>query len=806
MSVIVSLAASHSIGFVLLAACVCTLMAVLVISFCEQARGMSGRRRIGWLCALAVIAGFGVWTTHFVAIIGYRPDVVWSFDLRLTIVSALLSILLTGGPLALAATMRRRPAMMACGAVAGLGIGAMHYSGMASLQGCAVSHGAGTVALSLLFGAVFASLAFAARPAGWRFPLAVAMLVLAVCFLHFTAVAGVDLRLMPDIHASTEALPVDVMAVAVAAVAVLLILVALLTAVHQNRLEAHDARQARALAEQADLLSNALHNMSNGLVMLGADERVVLHNERAAALLHLAPGEIAAGMPLGDFLGHVAARNGWSAEKTARALANHRRWMAEKETVRVEQTFCDDSVVSVSCRPLNGGAILTFDDVTREHHTQSRMAHMAHHDELTGLPNRRAFRGRLEDAVAAGRDIALLVIDLDRFKEINDTLGHAAGDKVLVRTADRLRAACGPGDFLARLGGDELAVIHERDGADWASSAEALAERLILAVDPPGEAEEAGSRIGCSIGMARSADMAGVSAEMNGAALIMRQADLALYRAKELGRGRSQSFEQSMMEAAARRRRMETDIARALAEGEFTLAFQPLFDVGTMRVCGFEALIRWEHPTRGLISPGEFIPFAEENGAIIEIGRWVLEEACLQAAQWSETLHVAVNVSAVQFRSPLFLDHVAAALARSGLAPHRLEIELTETAMVTDAPQVAHTLHALRKLGAKIAMDDFGTGYSSLAHLRDLPLDRIKIDRSFVVRAETDANSMAVLRAITQLGRDMGIPTLGEGVETPDQMALLQLLGCDAVQGFLIGRPEREVSDGVPVTAVPLAA
>ncbi|WAJ27289.1 EAL domain-containing protein [Antarcticirhabdus aurantiaca] len=802
MSFIVALAASHSVGFVLLAACVCTLMAILVVTFGEHARGMRGRRRIGWLAAIAVIAGFGVWTTHFVAIIGYRPDIVWSFDLRLTLASALLSILLAGGPLALAAIMRRRAASMACGATAGLGIGAMHFTGMAALEGCVASHSAPTIALSLSFGMVFAALAFAMRPVGLRLPVAAGMLVLAVCFLHFTAVAGVDLQFLRSARDGGDSLPSHVMAVAVAAVAMMIIVVALLTAVHQSRLDASDARQARALAEQADLLSNALHNMSNGLVMLGADERVVLHNQRAVELLNLAPGEIAPGLHLTVFLGNVAARHGWSADKTMRAIANHRRWMAQTGSIRVEETFESGSVVSVSCRPLNGGAILTFDDVTREHQTQSRMAHMAHHDELTGLPNRRAFRGRLEAAVAAGRDIALLVIDLDRFKEINDTLGHAAGDKVLVRTADRLRAACGPGDFLARLGGDELAVIHEREGNSRANAAAELAARLIHAVAPSDGTDEAGLHVGCSVGMAETADMAGVSTEMNGAELIMRQADLALYRAKESGRGRVQRFEQSMMEAAARRRRLETDMARALAENELSLAFQPLFDIEAMRVASFEALVRWKHPERGWISPAEFIPEAERTGQILAIGEFVLREACRRAADWPTEIGVAINVSPVQIRTPGFPLLVASALSANRLMPSRLEIELTETAMVEDGTMIATSLSALRALGVGVSMDDFGTGYSSLAHLRNFELDRIKIDRSFVDAAPSDPGCLAVLRAVTQLGRELGVKTLGEGVETPEQLAILRDLGCDGAQGFLLGRPlpAEEVADFIALS------
>ncbi len=290
--------------------------------------------------------------------------------------------------------------------------------------------------------------------------------------------------------------------------------------------------------------------------------------------------------------------------------------------------------------------------------------------------------------------------------------------------------------------------------------------------------------------------------EASGAELLMQQTDIALYEAKRQGRGLAVHYRAGMMEAVNERNRLECDMRGALSRGEFHLVYQPLVCLKTDRVIGYEALIRWDHPVLGSVSPGRFIPLAEETGQIMAIGEWILREACREAASWAGDFQISVNVSPVQLRSPLLMAHITNALAASGLAPTRLEVELTETAMVEDGPTIAHMLSSLRAMGLRVAMDDFGTGFSSLAHLRDFPLDRIKIDRSFVSRAETDPNSLAVLTAIVQLGRALQIPTLAEGIETPTQLTLLREVGCDAVQGYLLGRPARAIGGSLARSVV----
>ena len=420
-----------------------------------------------------------------------------------------------------------------------------------------------------------------------------------------------------------------------------------------------------------------------------------------------------------------------------------------------------------------------IDDRNRADSTE-KLRLMAFQDPLTGLANRRALQDRMNTLLKGTRPFSMLLLDLDHFKNVNDTYGHAVGDQLLVQVTRRLSGLLAEDSFAARIGGDELAVLVTGSKDNGWNVAQAAVQVLIQ----PYLIDGLSVVVGCSIGLSAFPDA-------NSHEEIMRQADIALYEAKRLGRGRAFPYEPGMLEAVEARYALESDLKAAILHHQFYLAYQPLVDLATKQPIGFEALIRWEHPTRGLVSPADFIPLAEECGCIVEIGQWVLLDACREAMTWDDHLHVAVNVSAVQFKTAAFLSHVTQALAASGLPAHRLEIELTETAMVTDGPRVAMALSALRMLGVKISMDDFGTGYSSLAHLRDLPLDRIKIDRSFVSAAASDPNSMAVLQAITQLGRTMNIPTLAEGVETDEQVEMLQNLGCDAVQGFLFGRPAR---------------
>ena len=576
------------------------------------------------------------------------------------------------------------------------------------------------------------------------------------------------------------AAPPTTLVILATATALVLLFGAGLSAAAFYRLTRAKLKEAHSHARQSRLLTTALCHMSNGLVIIGDDGRITLFNDRVREVFDLLPGEIASGMPWQEFIRNIGGHVGWDEARVGRVIANHVKWLSQSTVTHVEHNYDDGSVLSISCRPLpDGGAVLTYDDVTEERNARKRMTHMAFHDALTGLPNRRAFRVEIDRVFKEAMPAALLMVDLDGFKAVNDTLGHAAGDELLVEVAERLRTVCGPSEFVARLGGDEIAVLHVR--ADDRMGLE-LAERIRAAMAEPFLVGQQSITIGCSIGLAAT-DNAGEPD------VFMQQADLALYRAKKDGRNQVQRYEPGMMEEAIARRRLELDLAKALRNKEFSLVYQPLYDLSDGEVFGFEALIRWRHPERGAISPADFVPLAEETGAIVAIGEWVLKEACRQAASWPKNIHVSINVSAVQLRTESILAQVTQALASSGLTPDRLELEVTETAMVEDGPAIAATLSALRTLGVRIAMDDFGTGYSSLTHLCTFELDRIKIDRTFVDTARDKAASRAILKAVTQMGRDLGIPTLGEGVETDEQLTMLKSLGCNGAQGYRLGRP-----------------
>ncbi len=414
---------------------------------------------------------------------------------------------------------------------------------------------------------------------------------------------------------------------------------------------------------------------------------------------------------------------------------------------------------------------------------EARISHMAHHDALTDLPNRSRFGQDLRRALADRRPAeaaAVLCLDLDRFKTVNDTLGHPVGDALLKQVAERLRACAGDGATVARLGGDEFAVIQA--GVRQPVGATSLAERIAAALAVPFEVDGFQVVAGTSIGIAL-APGDGATDEA-----LLKCADLALYRAKEEGRGTHRFFEHAMDARMQERRRLELDLRRALPNREFELHYQPLVNIRTDAVCGFEALLRWNHPVRGSVPPADFIPLAEETGEIEAIGDWVLRTACREAATWPAGVKVAVNLSPLQFRTPL-VAAVTDALAASGLDPERLELEITETLMLQDSDTILSMLHQIRALGVRIAMDDFGTGYSSLSYLRKFPFDKVKIDQSFVRDIGRMDGSEAIVRAVTDLSAGLGMSTTAEGVETAEQLAYLRLEGCVEAQGYLISRP-----------------
>jgi diguanylate cyclase (GGDEF)-like protein len=430
------------------------------------------------------------------------------------------------------------------------------------------------------------------------------------------------------------------------------------------------------------------------------------------------------------------------------------------------------------------GWVATHEDITEQRQAEIKIEYMAHHDALTGLANRVLLNQRLEDALDRVFEPEMLAVhhlDLDQFKAVNDTFGHAAGDKLLKIVAERLRGLVRDTDTIARTGGDEFVIVQLPIAE--AAEATSLAQGIIAAISEPFDLDGHQAVIGTSVGIA-TAPGEGLTPDK-----LLRNADLALYRAKDHGRGTFRFFEPAMDLQMQTRRVMEQDLRRALPAGEFELYYQPVVDLASNEVSGFEALIRWNHPKHGLVAPAAFIPLAEEIGFIIPMGEWVIRQACATAARWPGELRVAVNISAAQFRNPGLMQVIVGALSASGLPPTRLEIEITETVLLQNRETTLAVLYQLRALGIRIAMDDFGTGYSSLTYLQSFPFDKIKIDRSFVRDIDRNTGSLNIVRAVAALANGLGMTATAEGVETHGQLAQIVAAGCAEMQGYLFSQP-----------------
>lgn len=539
------------------------------------------------------------------------------------------------------------------------------------------------------------------------------------------------------------------------------------------------------LEEQTVRFKVALDNMSQGVCLFDAKRKLVLSNRRYAELYGLSPHQIRPGMTLKQIL-KLRARIGSDPKLSYEEYIN---WVPSRESVYAPTGMVvelkNGRTVAVRHQPMEGGDyVATHEDITERRAAEAKIAYMAHYDALTSLPNRVLFKERLQQIVAGvgrGRTCAVLYLDLDYFKTINDTLGHSFGDGLLGVVAQRLRRSVRPTDTVARLGGDEFAVVQNDVGDPL--NARTLAERLVNEISAPYNLHGHSVVVGTSIGIAY-APRDGVDPDQ-----LMKNADLAMYSAKFAGRGRSCFFKPEMAEVMEQRRTFELELRMAVAVKEFEIFYQPLVNLDTDRIRGFEALLRWSSPKRGLISACEFIPLTEEIGLAIDIGEWVIKQACAEAASWPDQLVISINVSAQQLKSGTLTSAVMDALHESGLSPNRLELEITETAVIQDPEAARAMLQQLKGFGVSIVLDDFGTGYSSLSYVRDFPFDRIKIDQSFVRDLCQRPDSIAIVRAVTGLCSSLGITITAEGVETNEQLAILLAEHCNEVQGCLFSEP-----------------
>ena len=576
-------------------------------------------------------------------------------------------------------------------------------------------------------------------------------------------------------------------------------------------------------------LDIAVNNMMRGLAMFDGDGRLTVCNRHYSSLYNLPPQSCGAGTPVADIVAAILAQD---AERIAAASEaepgedaadghatgnedrNHatvasasgilkplratldkssdRPWferyrdlIASGEKAVLTHTRPDGRIIDTSYQPVTDcGWVEVHEDVTDKTHAEAREAQLARQCAVTGLANRLRFREALAAAFERqqqGVDFAVLCIDLDHFKIVNDTLGHPVGDALLKAVADRLRHNTRPSDLVARLGGDEFAVIQTR--ASNSAQAAVLADRLVACVSQPYEIGGHAIVIGASIGIAL-APVDGRDADN-----LLKNADMALYRAKANGRGVSCFFKPEMEGEVRERRALEIDLRKAVRDNQLELFYQPLVSLADHRASGFEALLRWKHPERGMVMPAKFIPLAEERGLIGEIGAWALKVACREAAGWPDHLRVSVNLSVLQFKSGDLETHVRAALDASGLDPRRLELEVTESLLLTEDAATIDQLHRLKALGLTIALDDFGTGYSSLSYLRSFPFDKIKIDQTFVRDITNRRDCVAIVRAVAGLAQTLSMRTVAEGVETLDHLERVRSAGCDEVQGYFFSRP-----------------
>lgn len=539
------------------------------------------------------------------------------------------------------------------------------------------------------------------------------------------------------------------------------------------------------VATQNVQLDTALNNMVQGLAMFDANYRLVLCNHRYREIYGFTAAQALPGTPLLDLI-ELRMRDGLQSDRSARDIVD--LMLRHRDNAQLKQfhsELSDGRCIAITVQPMaDGGTVTTHQDITEQRQSEAKITHMARHDALTGLPNRILLNEQLGQGLARtrrGEIVAVHLLDLDRFKNVNDTLGHPAGDKLLQMVTQRLQLVARDTDTVARMGGDEFAIVQV--GIAQPSDATALALRTIEEVSKHYTIEGQHVVIGTSVGIAVG-PVDGTTPDQ-----LLRNADLALYRAKDDGRGTFRFFEPGMDARMQNRRVMECELRDALIRNEFELHYQPVMDLERNDIRGFEALIRWRHPQKGLLAPAAFIPLAEEIGFIVPMGEWVIREACREAASWPDGLEVAVNLSPVQFGTHGLVQMVVGALASSGLDPARLELEITETTLLQNSEQTLSTLYQLRELGVRIAMDDFGTGYSSLSYLQSFPFDKIKIDRSFINDIAAGTSSLNIVRAVAAMARGLGMTTTAEGVETVEQLEAVRSEGCAMVQGYLFSKP-----------------
>jgi diguanylate cyclase len=761
-----SITQSHDPGLVALACLICVLATNASARLLTPDKSNESDQRAIRLGAAVTAFSTGVWATHFISILAYRP-VPLGFDvplcaLSLAIAIGMTSLAFTFGPRRGHTPWSGLTIAVARGVILASGIGMMHFVGMQALVLPGVlHHQPDLVVASLGTGTLGAVTAMWLLPRG-RPSLASVFLMFSVVSTHFIAVGSITLGHTGDLVPSPPDVSRSILAIATTGAFLLIVALALAASIldehHGNRL----AREARRFRTLADATFEGLVFEQSGLVADVNRAMCRLAGSDAATLI---------GLRLADLLpGFV-----FMPQPDERPL-EHVVLLPDGQTRPVELLWRDD--------PGRGGHVVAIRDLTRQKAAESQIDRLARFDSLTGLANRDWFDQQLQKALElsdrGASGVALLYIDLDELDSLNEALGPRAGEQILVQTARRLSGILRQSDIVARLGRDEFAIVQSL--VEQPSSAARLADRIVAAMALPFSVDDEPIALMSNVGIAlyRSAG--------NTPAALIKNASLARTHAKRGGAG-WRFFEPGMDLQLQSKRSLEHDLRTALKEGQFCLNYQPFITIQSQELAGYEALLRWDHPERGRIPPSDFIPLAEECGLIVPIGNWVLATACAEAVSWNDPVTISVNLSPAQFVKPGIVTTVGDVLRRTGLPAARLELEITEGALIGDTKNALRTLTALKALGVKIAMDDFGTGYSSLSYLRKFPFDKIKIDRSFISEVGQDTEAETLVQAIIALGRSMRLDVTAEGVETKRQLAMLRVQGCTFAQGYLLGRP-----------------
>ena len=803
----------HDIRFVVLAAVICLTSAYACVSLLRHARKSAGRTARVWNIISALAVGFGIWSTHFVAMLAFRPGFTLAYELPLTALSLLIAIGVCGAGLALAIRSELALDRFLGGAVVGVGISSMHYVGIFGLLvGGTINWDAQLVALSIIAGTLLSGLAIMMAGMNGKRTLfgAAGLLALAICTMHFTAMGAADFSGCYPLIAEGGAIDGGMMAVIVALITMFILAAAFGSIVLDEadrrrtlRERERELADAEQLAQMGHRLELALTHMGQGLALFDAEGTILLHNQRLVGLLNLPDGTDLIGRTLRDVCAQVMSATAGEGGATADAIAQiHQRHRdLAQGGGEVVHGLGSEVFLRVQHMPTgDGGWVTMIEDISDSKRSEAAISHLAKHDPLTGLPNRNRFEELFATAIDEADEhtskLAVIAIDLDRFKEINDSYGHAAGDKVLSALADKFKSSVKPGEVVARIGGDEFAALKPFSSMEDLREFLARMDRNLMGkVAFHDTIVETSGSMGVAIYPGDGTDRS----------KLLSNADLALYRAKAEIDQRICYYESEMDEQARQRRAMARDLWKAIEDEGFTLVYQVQKSIMSDTVTGYEVLLRWDRPDHGPVSPTEFIPVAEECGAIIAIGNWVLKKACEEAVLWPEPHKIAVNVSGVQLGQLELVDMVRMVLFQTGLAPERLELEVTETAIIADKKRAMTVLKQIKALGVSIAIDDFGTGYSSLDTLRSFPFDKIKLDRSFMGEVQESEQAKAIVRAILALGRSLSVPVLAEGVETLEQLEVLRFEGCMEAQGFLLGRPGR-IDWEQDNTVVPLRA